>query len=153
LDEAFATINTPAHPSAPPVSRPEAHPPRPERPVLEGDLESFDQEPLIEPPPMLMETADPFAGIDAIETDEASHVPTLDDLLAGMPPPEPAHVIDFPSPPPPAAVPLPLNVAPPTIEPPETPPTLAPAPPTPEPIRVEALAPRAPSVVERHSRA
>src|SRR5204863_5223902 len=74
-------------------------------------------------------------------------------LLAGMPPPEPAHVIDFPSPPPPAAVPLPLNVAPPTIEPPETPPTLAPAPPTPEPIRIEAPAPRAPSVVEAHSRA
>ena len=121
LDEAFATINTPAHPSTAPVARPE-------RPVLEQDFESFDSVPLIEPPPLALDASDPFAGIDAIETNEAVRVPTLDDLLADMPAPEPAHVIDFPSPPTPAPVPPALNVAPPTIEPPETSATLAPAP-------------------------
>ncbi len=150
LDEAFATINTPAHPSAAPVARPD-------RPALEQDFESFDSVPLIEPPPLALGAADPFAGIDAIETDEAVRVPTLDDLLADMPAPEPAHVIDFPSPPTPAPVPPALNVAAPAIEPPETSATLAPAPSAvegPAPRKFEEAAPRvfeeaAPRAVDR----
>jgi CheY-like chemotaxis protein len=86
LDEAFATINTSAPPAPPPHA--DAIQTRPDRPVLERDLKSFDQ-PLtvetsvhIEPAGM---SADPFAGIDSLQPDEAA-VPTLDDLLAGMTP-------------------------------------------------------------------
>ena len=132
LDEAFSTINTQARPSAPPPPVAEAWATRPDRPVLERDLESFD--PLMTP--------DPFAGIDAIQTEEPASVPTLDDLLAGMPASaEPAHVIDFPTPPPPAAVPPPIVVAPPSIEPPELTPTLTPAPPPPPPPPPAPLVP------------
>src|SRR6185436_10385440 len=107
LDEAFATINTTAS-TAPPGA--EARPPRPDRPVFESDLESFDEPPMLEPPPPVhhvepprFEVMDPFEGIDAIQTEPAAHVPTLDDLLAGMPPgPESADIefdLDTPAPP------------------------------------------------------
>jgi CheY-like chemotaxis protein len=153
LDEAFATINTTAS-TAPPG--PEARPPRPDRPVLERDLESFDELPTIEPTPPVhhvepprVDVTDPFAGIDAIDTDQAVRVPTLDDLLAGMPPgPESVDIdfdIDTPAPPVaappsiPAAQPAPSHVegpAPsrvqgPPIEPPDATPTLTAAPPPP----------------------
>jgi CheY-like chemotaxis protein len=130
LDEAFSTINnaSPASTSAP----------HPDGPVLEHDLESFDAPQRIEPP--RVEAADPFAGFDAIHSDTAAAIPTLEDLLAGMPPPPepapitfepmPALVIDMPSPPP-ADVPSPIAIAPPTIEPPDVTPTLAAAPPAP----------------------
>jgi CheY-like chemotaxis protein len=128
LDEAFATINSPARPSAPDV---EARPPRPDGPVLDRDLETFDAPPA---------GGDPFAGFDAIQTEESPRVPTLDDLLADMPAaPEPAPMIDFPSPP--APLPPSMPVAPfapsrvegPPIEPPDVTPTLAPALPPHEP--------------------
>ena len=167
LDEAFGAINTTASPASPGA---EARPPRSEGPVLERDLEGFDEPPTIgapppvhhaEPPPL--EMTDPFAGIDAIDAidaGEAAHVPTLDDLLAGMPPgpkivdidfdSEPAavelpRVIDMPAPLPPAAVSPPVVVAGPPIEPPDVTPTLTPAPPAPTlplaPGKVEGLAP------------
>ena len=172
LDEAFATINTTGS-TAPPSPRGDAAPPPPDRPVLEGDLDSFD-EPLVMEPPTLQdfetppaEAPDPFAGIDAIEAGEATHVPTLDDLLAGMPsgpksveidfdaaPPiiEMPEAIDIPAPPPPVAVPPPIPVAPlapsrvegPPIEPPDVTPTLTAAPPPPDPVapsRVEGPGP------------
>jgi CheY-like chemotaxis protein len=115
LDEAFSAINN-ASPAA-------ASEPRPDGPVLERDLESFDAPPHVETPGV--EAADPFAGFDAIQSDTAVAVPTLDDLLASMPPPPeptpitfepmlgsssveaPAPVIDLPSPPPAAAPPAP----------------------------------------------
>jgi CheY-like chemotaxis protein len=132
LDEAFATINSPARPSTPQL---EAQPSRQDGPVLDRDLETFDAPPAIDAPPARMESADPFAGFDAIHTEESPRVPTLDDLLADMPAaPEPAPMIDFPSPPP-APVPPSIPVAPffpsrvegPSIEPPDVTPTLAPA--------------------------
>jgi CheY-like chemotaxis protein len=140
LDEAFGTINSSARSSAPLPPVVELRPTRPDRPVLERDLESFD-------PPM---TADPFAGIDAIEMEETASVPTLDDLLAGMPPAaEPANVIEFPTLPSPGTPP-PLVVAPPSIEPPDVTPTLTPAlppPPRPQPLPPPLVPPPAPAAV------
>jgi CheY-like chemotaxis protein len=159
LDEAFATIN-PTASTAPPAAGAEPRAQRPDRPVLEQDLESFDEPPMIppaptvyhaEPPSTSTDASDPFAGLDAIETDDAMGVPTLDDLLAGMPsgpksaeihfdtdadaiemaPVEVAKIIDIPTLPPPGAVPSPIVIAPPTIEPPEVTPTLTPGPPRP----------------------
>ncbi|HYS24271.1 MAG TPA: response regulator [Vicinamibacterales bacterium] len=142
LDEAFATINTTA--STPPGA--EARPPRPDRPVLERDLESFDELPTIEPTPPVhhvepprVDVTDPFAGIDAIQTDQAARVPTLDDLLAGMPPGPESVDIDFDietftSPPvAPSYVegPATSRVQGPPIEPPDATPTLTAAPPPP----------------------
>jgi len=169
LDETFGTIN-PATSTAPP--REEARPPRSEGPVLERDLETFDEPPMIDLPPLedeapRVDTSDPFSGLEAMDVDESIRVPTLDDLLAGMPPgPEsaeidfdslpaaaaPPKVIDFPAPPPPVAVPpsIPPRVEAPPIEPPDTTPTLTPAPPVPlvpshvegpVPSNVEGLAP------------
>jgi hypothetical protein len=102
----------------------------------------------VEPP--RVDVTDPFAGIDAIDTDQAVRVPTLDDLLAGMPPGPESVDIDFDietsAPPPvaappsiPAATPAPSYVegpAPgrvqgPPIEPPDATPTLTAAPPPP----------------------
>jgi len=139
LDEAFATINTTTS-TAPPGA--EARPPRPDRPVLERDLESFDEPPTIEPPPPVhhvepsrVDVTDPFAGIDALDTDQAVRVPTLDDLLAGMPPgPESLDIdfdIDTPAAPPPVEGPAPSRVQGPPIEPPDATPTLTAAPPPP----------------------
>lgn len=136
LDEAFATINSP-----PSDSHPEAHPPRSDGPVLDRDLESLDVPPAGDGLSASMESADPFAGFDAIQAEESTRIPTLDDLLADMPAaPEPAPVIDFPSPPP-APVPPSIPVAPlaptrvegPPIEPPDVTPTLAPSLPPHEP--------------------
>jgi CheY-like chemotaxis protein len=161
LDEAFATIN-PTASTAPPAAGAEPRPARPDRPVIEQDFESFDEPPMIPAPtvyhaePSIMDAADPFAAFDAIETGEATRVPTLDDLLAGMPPdptsgainfdadaiemppvemPVPSNVevptiIDIPAMPPLIAVPPPIVVAPP-IEPPDVTPTLTPGPPRP----------------------
>ena len=154
LDEAFSTIN-----SASPAGASEPHP---VGPVLERDLESFDTPPPVEPPGI--EAADPFAGFDAIQSDTAVAVPTLDDLLASMPPPpeptpitfEPmlgsssvegrAPVIDLPAPPT-AAVPSPMAIAPPTIEPPDVTPTLAAAPPAPAAASGSLEAPSGRSII------
>ncbi len=159
LDEAFATITTTA---STPAAGAEPRPARPDRPVLEQDLEPFDEPPMIPsaPPAYRAEPADPFAGIDALEAADAARVPTLDDLLAGMPPgPDSADIdfdaapdsfgrlgsssadttppraaaptfIDIPVPPP-APVPPPIVVAPPTIEPPDVTPTRTASPPGP----------------------
>ena len=142
----FRTSSTKRSPRSITHHRAGASVPHSDGPVLERDLESFDAPPPVEPPGV--EAADPFAGFDAIQSDTAAAVPTLDDLLAGMPPPpEPtpitfeldawleqcrgqAPVIDLPAPPP-AAVPSPIAIAPPTIEPPDVTPTLAAAPPAP----------------------
>ncbi len=152
LDEAFATINTSAS-TAPNPPGGEARPQRPDRPVLERDLESFDEPPMMQPPapvsytePPPLEAMDPFAGIDTLDADAAMRIPTLDDLLAGMPPgPTPEEIdfeaapgsvevpkiIDLPVPAPPVSVAPPIVVAPPTIEPPDVTPTLTPGPPGP----------------------
>jgi CheY-like chemotaxis protein len=174
LDEAFATINTTAS-TAPSQPGAEPRPPRPDRPVMERDLESFDEPPLFQPAeqafygePPRMDAPDPFAGIDAIEADASTRVPTLDDLLAGMPAGPASDEIDFESrpasaevpriidlPPPPAAVPPPIPVPPlapsrvegPPIEPPDVTPTLAPGLPSPPaavaPVMVDRPAPAA----------
>jgi CheY-like chemotaxis protein len=146
LDEAFSAINnaSPAGASAP----------HPDGPLLERDLESFDAPQHVEPP--RVEAADPFAGFDAIHGDTAAAVPTLDDLLAGMPPPPepapitfeplPALVIDIP-PPPPDAVPSPIDIAPPTVEPPDVTPTLAAAPPAPVAVSAPPEAPAGRSLI------
>src|SRR6185436_8696056 len=101
LDEAFATINTSAS-TAPNPPGSEARPQRPDRPVLEGDLESFDEPPMMQPaaPAPDIETprldaTDPFAAIDDIDADAATRIPTLDDLLAGMPPGPTPEEINF----------------------------------------------------------
>jgi CheY-like chemotaxis protein len=146
LDEAFSTISN-ASPAGASV-------PHSDGPVLERDLESFDAPRHLEPP--RVEAADPFAGFDAIHSDTAAAVPTLDDLLAGMPPPPepapitfepmPALVIDIPSPPP-AAVPSPIAIASPTIEPPDVTPTLAAAPPAPAAVSAPPEAPAGRSII------
>ena len=96
LDEAFSGAATsgpaPAHAHNPPS------PSRPDRPVLETDLESFDQPLTIETSVHIessgMSAADPFAGLDSLQADDIA-VPTLDDLLAGMPPSPAAPEISF----------------------------------------------------------
>src|SRR5258705_2309858 len=154
LDEAFSTINGPAASSAP-QSRVDTRAPRPDRPVLERDLESFDGPSFVADlaveyvQPARDAAPDPFDfdGMAPVEPGEAPGVPTLDDLLASMPlplasspmsfeaprapmifdtPPGPA--IDVPMPLPVAAVPAPVIVASPSIEPPDVTPTLAPGP-------------------------
>ena len=126
LDEAFSTIT-----NAPAAGASEPHA---VGPVLERDLESFDTPPAVEPPGV--EAADPFAGFDAIQSDTAVAVPTLDDLLASMPPPPEPTPITF--------EPMlglsrsPIAIAPPTIEPPDVTPTLAAAAPAPASGSLEA---------------
>ncbi|HEY3162539.1 MAG TPA: response regulator [Vicinamibacterales bacterium] len=162
LDEAFGTINPTTSTAAP---REDARPPRADGPVLERELETFDEPPMIDLPPLEAEapqvdTSDPFAGLEMMDVDESTRVPTLDDLLAGMPPgpesadlnfdslpaaAEPPKVIDMPAPPPHVAVPpsIPPRVEGPPIEPPDTTPTLTPAPPAPPvPSHVEGVAGR-----------
>jgi len=104
LDEGFATITTSGLDTASPA--PGAG--RREGPVLERELDSFDELPPLDalPDARSASTVDPFRGLDAIRPDDAD-VPTLDDLLAGM------------SPGPKAAV---------AVAPPETSPTLTAAP-------------------------
>jgi CheY-like chemotaxis protein len=110
LDEAFATITSSALDPASPGTGTEHR----EGPVLERELDSFDELPPLDalPDARPAGTVDPFTGLDAIQPDDAA-VPTLDDLLAGM------------SPGPKAA---PIAVAPPPIEPPEMTATLTAAP-------------------------
>jgi len=180
LDEAFSSIGGGSTPDLMATSRSEAPPARPDRPVLERDLESFDPPSIVDPVAHYLDMpaepeADPFAGLLEVEPEEASAVPTLDDLLASMPSPAPppsitfdvpettmifepapAPVIDLPVPPPFAAVPPPIIVAPPSIEPPDVAPTLSPAVPAaivlPPPGRVAPapgpVEPPAPSRVE-----
>jgi CheY-like chemotaxis protein len=126
LDEAFATISTSTSAASSPAP---AELPRSEGPVLERDLEAFDDAQMIEaqtarPLELVTDEAlDVFEDRDIIQPDDAD-VPTLDDLLADMP----ATPIDFPSPPSPAPVLASVLIAPPPIEPPDVTPTLAPAP-------------------------
>jgi CheY-like chemotaxis protein len=154
LDEAFSTVSGSASPGAA-QSKIDTRATRPDRPVQERDLESFDEPAFIADlaaefvQPARAAAAHPFDfdGIGPVEAGEAFAVPTLDDLLASMPlPPAPAPMtfeappapmifdtppapaIDLPVPLPVAAVPPPIFVAPPSIEPPEVTPTLAPGP-------------------------
>jgi hypothetical protein len=131
LDEAFSSIN-----SASPAGAPAPHP---DGPVLERDLESLDAPQHVEP--LRAEAADPFAGFDAIQSDTAASVPTLDDLLAGMPPPpEPAPITFEP-------MLAPSRVEGPTIEPPDATLPLAAAPPAPAAVSVPLDAPAGRSVI------
>jgi len=99
LDEAFATINTsaPMAPGAPPPVASPVQTPL-DRPVLDGDLESFDRSLTVETS-VHIETAGaagahPFTGIGRLGAGEAV-VPTLDDLLAGMLPPPSGQELSF----------------------------------------------------------
>ena len=115
LDEAFATITTASLHTTPP----ETDTPRREGPVLEQDLDSFDELPPLDalPDAHRAGTIDPFTDLDTIQPDDRA-VPTLDDLLAGTSPrPKPA-----------AAVAPPIVVVPPSVEPPAIPSGLTPAP-------------------------
>jgi hypothetical protein len=154
LDAAFSTVNGPAASSAA-QAKIDTRAPRPDRPVLERDLESFDEPSFIADlaaeyvVPARDAAVDPFDfdGIAPLEPGETLVVPTLDDLLASMPlPPSsapmtfdappapmifdtpPAPAIDLPVPLTVAVVPPPLFVAPRSIEPPDVTPTLAPGP-------------------------
>jgi CheY-like chemotaxis protein len=128
LDEAFATITTSALDPTPPATD-AAHR---DGPVLERELDSFDELPPLDalPDARPAGTLDPFRGLDAIQPDDAG-VPTLDDLLAGMPPGPSIVGADLKVGPydvAPAAVAPPIVVAPPPVEPPEMTPTLTAAP-------------------------
>ena len=93
LDEAFATINTPSQLDVN-VPVPAVHR---EDPVLDSDLDSLDELPsqVVLPSPVHPAgIADPFRDLDAIPADDAV-VPTLDNLLAGMPPGPQAADISF----------------------------------------------------------
>ena len=127
LDEAFSTINIASHAGA--------SEPHPVGPVLERDLESFDTPPPVEPPGVEA-AADPFAGFDAIQSDTAVAVPTLDDLLASMPPPPEPTPITFEAML--GSSRSAIAIAPPTPEPPDVTPTLAAAPPAPASGSLEA---------------
>jgi CheY-like chemotaxis protein len=139
LDEAFSSIN-----SASPAVAPAPHS---DGPVLERDLESFDAPQHVESP--RAGAADPFSGFDAIQSDTAASVPTLDDLLAGMPPPpEPAPITFEPMIAPSRVEELaPSKVEGPTIEPPDVTPTLAAAPPAPAAVSAPLDAPAGRSII------
>ena len=124
LDEAFATITSSALDTTPPGSDAALD----ERPVLERDLDSFDELPPLDalPDARPAGTVDPFRGLDAIQPDDAA-VPTLDDLLAGMSPGPKVANASFDLAASPAAV-APIVVAPPPVEPPEMTPMLTAAP-------------------------
>jgi hypothetical protein len=76
---------------------------RPDRPVLERDLESFDEPLLIDHSASASREAprasgiDPFAEFIEAEPEEAATLPTLDDLLASMPAPAAPTPMTFPS--------------------------------------------------------
>jgi|RhiMetdeSRZDD1v2_1073273.scaffolds.fasta_scaffold43338_4 CheY-like chemotaxis protein len=154
LDEAFSTADGSVAAGAA-GSRPDTRSLRPDRPVLERDLESFDAPSFISDlsAEYVEASRDPavdpfdFDGMAQVEAGEAAAVPTLDDLLSSMPlpaastpmtfeaPPAPmifdspsAPVIDLPVQRPLATVAPPVFVAPPSIEPPDVTPTLAPGP-------------------------
>ena len=106
LDEAFGAVNAPsAARGAVPAA--EARPPRPDRPVLERDLESFDEPILVDDSvtlhiePQRTLAVDPFAGMAEVEPEEAAAVPTIEDLLARMPiasEPQPVTLEETPAP-------------------------------------------------------
>lgn len=107
LDEAFATITT-SSPVDAPAGRAEQ-----QDAILERDLEPFDN-----PPPLdalapraatRRSNADPFVDLDAIQAEETG-VPTLDDLLAGMPAGPAKAEISFEAPPEPTLAPAPSSV-------------------------------------------
>jgi CheY-like chemotaxis protein len=129
LDEAFATITM----SGPLDSAPaEIVAERREGPVLERELDSFDELPPLDSLPDVRPAAkgDPFGdlgALDALQPDDAA-VPTLDDLLAGMAPGPQAAEISFDLAAAPAAVAPPMAVALPPVEPPEMTATLTAAP-------------------------
>ena len=159
LDEAFSNIGGSSSSDSVAATRADARPVRPDRPVIERDLESFDEPLLVDAPASQWgevspePAADPFAGLVEIEFEEAAVVPTLDELLSSMPAPDvpdpfafdaapapttfeapappmifepaPAPVSDLPVPPLPVAVPQPIAVAPPAIEPADVTPTLS----------------------------
>jgi CheY-like chemotaxis protein len=143
LDEAFAVVNTSA-PLHPLTSEPDALPPISDGRILDRDLDSFDDLPTLDLPAREhAETADPFAGIDPFPTDESLRVPTLDDLLAGLPPaPEPDTIMHFQALPSAAVPASPIVVAPPSVDPLDLPATLiAPVPPSPPSPPVAPLEP------------
>jgi CheY-like chemotaxis protein len=145
LDEAFATAHTSA-PAQQLESEPDVRPTPSDGPVLDQDLDSFDDLPTLDLPAPTHADADPFAGLDPVPVDDSLHVPTLDDLLAGMPPaPEHGAVMDFPMLPPPVAPAPPIVVAPPSIEPPDLPATLTSAVPAAPPAPPAAIEPLGPS--------
>jgi CheY-like chemotaxis protein len=102
LDEAFGNVSGPAPASTLATAgapHAEARAPRPDRPVLERDLESFDEPTLIDDSASQfvdaprVAHADPFAGMAELEPEDAITIPTLDDLLGSMDTaPEPAPV-------------------------------------------------------------
>jgi CheY-like chemotaxis protein len=93
LDEAFSNIGGTSSSGAVAAARSETRASRPARPVLERDLESFDEpslvdtaaSPFVEAP--RVPEADPFAGLMQLESEDSVALPTLDDLLADVPPP------------------------------------------------------------------
>jgi len=121
LDEAFATINTSA-PSAPSELPTESA--RPQGPVLERDLEAFDQSAIIEADPDVPTLDDLLSDIPESPMFDEISFESLGDPMAAEPP----HVLDFPMPSSPVPVPSSLAIAFPPIEPPDVTPTLAPAP-------------------------
>jgi CheY-like chemotaxis protein len=117
LDEAFATINTSAQLDA---TLPLPGPVHREGPVQDRDLDSFDELPLAEAIATVPGAgAAPFEDLNAIQPDDRA-VPTLDDLLAGMP--------SFDLAASPATIAPLMVVAPRSIEPPYMTPTLTAAP-------------------------
>ena len=93
LDEAFATINGSARPGGTPV---ETH--RAAAPVLvESDFASLDDLPAVNTSPrQSSEGLEVLADLEPVPTDEPIDIPTLDDLLADIPPSfEPSPSIDF----------------------------------------------------------
>ena len=125
LDEAFATITA----SAPLDSAPaEIVAGRREGPVLERELDSFDELPPLDSLPDVRPATkgDPFgdlAALDALQSDTAA-VPTLDDLLAGMAPGPKVAEMSFDLAASSTAVAPPVAVAPPAVEPADVTPTL-----------------------------
>ena len=93
LDEAFATINTSPQLDVK-VPAPAGHR---DGPVLDSDLDSLDDLSSHAVPPSPLETTgimDPFRDLDVFPGDEPV-VPTLDNLLAGMPPGPQAADVSF----------------------------------------------------------
>jgi CheY-like chemotaxis protein len=138
LDEAFSSIGGSSSSGAVAPSRTEARPSRPDRPVLERDLESFDEPLMIDVSashyvemPVTPE-ADPFAGLMEVDIEDASAaVPTIDDLLASMPLPAAAAPMTFESPSISFEPPAPAIFEPPptpVVEVPLPPPVVAPRP-------------------------
>src|SRR5262245_23507110 len=123
LDEAFATITSSALDTTPPGSDAALR----ERPVLERELDSFDELPPLDAlPDARPGTLDPFRSLDAIQPDDAA-VPTLDDLLAGMSPGPKVTDVSFDLATSAAAV-APIVITSPPVEPPDMTPTLTAAP-------------------------